>query len=391
MRICDLTHAYTDTSGGIRTTIDARRQYILEHTEHEHVLIAPGARDAVELGERTATIRVAGPLIPGAAPYRFFLRTDKLRAALRRARPDLIELHTFYTSPWAAYAYRKTRPVALTAFYHTDLPSAYVEPVAARLGAVVGRQAKGVTEAYVRRVFDRCDYGFAVSDALVGVLRGMGVQTPLAAIPLGVDLDLFHPTRRDPAVRRELGIADDALFVFYAGRLDSEKHVAVLADAVERVDAALRPHLVLAGQGPHRDALAARAASSSRLTVLPYLRDKQALARLMASADVYATAGPHETFGLSVVEAQACGLPVVGVAAGALLDRVPDGTGLLGPVGDAEAFARNVERVAAQRDALARAARTLVATRFSWHRTLDALFEIYAQLVARPLPTEPEA
>ena len=379
MRVCDLTHAYTDTSGGIRTTIDAKRRYILEHTDHEHVLIAPGAKDAVEHGDRTTTIRVAGPVIPGAAPYRFFLRADKVKAALRAVRPDLIELHTFYTSPWAAFSYRNERPVAVTAFYHTDLPSAYVQPVAAKLGAAFGARAKGWAEAYVRAVFERCDRGFAVSEALVAVLRRMGVPVPLDAIPLGVDLDTFHPSRRDPALRAALGVADGDLLLAYAGRMDSEKEVHVLADAVEHIDAAWRPRLVLAGQGPHRAALEARAERSPRLTVLPYIEDKPALARLLASADVYVTAGPHETFALSVVEAQASGLPVVGVEAGALVHRVPASVGRLGPVGDAAAFARNVERVAAQRDALAAAARAHVEARFSWSRTFQRLFQYYEE------------
>jgi alpha-1,6-mannosyltransferase len=384
MRVCDLTHAYTDTSGGIRTTIDAKRRYILEHTDHEHVLIAPGPEDTVERGDRTMTIRVAGPVIPGAAPYRLFLRVDKLKAALRATQPDLIELHTFYTSPWAAFSYRnecarEERPVAVTAFYHTDLPSAYVEPAAAKLGAAFGQQAKGWAEAYVRAVFDRCDRGFAVSAALVAVLGRMGVTVPLAAIPLGVDLDTFHPARRDPTLRAELGVADDDLLLVYAGRMDAEKEVHVLADAVERVDASLRPRLVLAGQGPHRAALEARAARSPRLTVLPYIEDKPALARLLASADVYVTAGPHETFALSVVEAQASGLPVVGVEAGALVHRVPPAVGRLGPVGDAAAFARNVEDVAARRTEIAAAARAHVEARFSWSKTFQCLFGEYEE------------
>ena len=386
MRVCDLTHAYTDTSGGIRTTIDAKRRYIVEHTEHEHVLIAPGAEDGIEYGERVTTIRVAGPVIPGAAPYRFFLRMDKVKAALRAARPDLIELHTFYTSPWAAFAYRDEcarfdQPVAVTAFYHTDLPSAYVEPVAAKLGPSVGAWAKARAEAYVRAVFNRCDRGFAVSDALVGVLRRMGITIPLDAIPLGVDLDTFHPVRRDPSLRAELGVAEDALLLAYAGRLDSEKEVHVLANAVEQIDGALRPHLVLAGQGPRREALEARAEASERLTVLPYIEDKATLARLLASADIYVTAGPHETFALSVVEAQAAGLPVVGVAAGALVHRVPTETGRLGPVGDATAFARNVEEVAARHDVLGAAARAHVEARFSWSRTFQRLFRDYDEML----------
>ena len=66
------------------------------------------------------------------------------------------------------------------------------------------------------------------------------------------------------------------------------------------------------------------------------------LARWLASADVYVSGMADETFGVSIVEAQASGLPVVGVAAGAMIDRVTNAVGRLGPVGDADAMARNI-------------------------------------------------
>ena len=66
------------------------------------------------------------------------------------------------------------------------------------------------------------------------------------------------------------------------------------------------------------------------------------LARWLASADIYVSGMADETFGVSIVEAQASGLPVVGVAAGAMIDRVTDAVGRLGPVGDADAMARNI-------------------------------------------------
>ncbi|MFX7926522.1 glycosyltransferase, partial [Acinetobacter baumannii] len=60
------------------------------------------------------------------------------------------------------------------------------------------------------------------------------------------------------------------------------------------------------------------------------------LARALASADIYVSAMADETFGISIVEAQASGLPVVGVASGAMIDRVPPGLGLLGAVDDVD-------------------------------------------------------
>src|SRR6478672_7290965 len=81
-----------------------------------------------------------------------------------------------------------------------------------------------------------------------------------------------------------------------------------------------------------------------------------------------------ETFGVSILEAQASRLPVVGVAAGAMIDRVTDATGRLGPVGDARAMAANILSVwTSDRNAMAGAARTH-ALQFSWDSSMDALF-----------------
>jgi len=91
-----------------------------------------------------------------------------------------------------------------------------------------------------------------------------------------------------------------------------------------------------------------------------------------------------ETFGISIVEAQASGLPVVGVAAGAMIDRVTDATGRLGPVGDAAAMARNILEIwNADRRAVSEQARAL-ALQFSWDRSMETLFDrVYPAAFAR--------
>jgi glycosyltransferase involved in cell wall biosynthesis len=92
-----------------------------------------------------------------------------------------------------------------------------------------------------------------------------------------------------------------------------------------------------------------------------------------------------ETFGVSVIEAQASGLPVVGVAAGAMLDRVDSQTGRLGPVDHAGAMAANILEVwRSDRTAMGAAARAHVeASRLSWERTFQALFgEVYPRAIA---------
>jgi alpha-1,6-mannosyltransferase len=115
-----------------------------------------------------------------------------------------------------------------------------------------------------------------------------------------------------------------------------------------------------------------------------YVRSRPELARWLASADVYVSGMADETFGISIIEAQASGLPVVGVAAGAMIDRVTDATGRLGPVGDADAMARNILEIwNADRRAISEEARSL-ALQFSWNRSMEALFgQVYPAAFAR--------
>jgi alpha-1,6-mannosyltransferase len=105
-----------------------------------------------------------------------------------------------------------------------------------------------------------------------------------------------------------------------------------------------------------------------------YVTNRPELARWLASADVYVSAMADETFGISILEAQASGLPVVGVAAGAMIDRVTPATGRLGAVGDSEAMAHNITAVlSSDRARLAEQARAN-ALQFSWESSMEALF-----------------
>ena len=98
------------------------------------------------------------------------------------------------------------------------------------------------------------------------------------------------------------------------------------------------------------------------------------LARWLASSDIYVSGMADETFGVSILEAQASGLPVVGVAAGAMIDRVTDAVGRLGPVRDASAMAANILDVwNSDRRAMADHARAH-ALQFSWDSSMEALF-----------------
>lgn len=380
MKICDIADAYHPTGGGIRTYLDEKARFVRASAEHEHALIIPADRDYHEQEGRTEVFGVRSPIIPGSAPYRVMLRHGRVMDILDRLHPEVIELANPYMQPRLARSLGANTGAVVAGFYHADFPEAYVEAtLRGRLGSRVAGAAKRAAERYAGFAHRRLDLTVVASQALRQKLLGWGVPH-VELVPLGVELDRFHPDRRDPAWRRELGVADDETLLVYAGRVDREKRVDVLVEMMRRLPAEAHCRLVVLGRGPRWNRVRDQASGDPRVRVLPFETDRTRLARCLASADIYVTAARFETFGLSVIEAQACGLPVVGQRAGAMVDRVPSGTGLLVDALDPEAMATAVRQVIQDgpRD-MGRRARSLVEADSSWDTTFRRVLDLYAR------------
>ena len=370
---CDLTQSWSDVGGGVRTYLLHKRNHILQSTPHSHLMIVPGDRDEYVEQERSVTVTVASPRVPGSPHYRLMLRNRAVRAALEHFRPDLIECQDAYNLPWSAISHRRRHPdTALVAAYMTDFPTVYVErPFSKVLTRPVGALAARICYAYCGLLYRRFDAVFALSEnGGAGKLSSLGIETDV--VPLGVELGEFGPGRRDDRLRAKLGLAPDQPLLVYAGRLDGEKKPDLVVEAFRRLPPSLGAKLALVGEGPLKSDIAAL--GDDRIVLPGYVRDRGELSRWLASADVYVSGMADETFGISIIEAQASGLPVVGVAAGAMIDRVSAEVGRLGPVGDSAAMAKNILSVwNGDRRAMADRARAH-ALEFSWDSSMEALF-----------------
>jgi len=381
---CDLTQSWSDVGGGVRTYLLHKRRHILESTPHRHVMIIPGARDEVLEEERAVTVTIASPRVPGSPHYRLMLRNRAVAAALSQFRPDLIECQDAYNLPWAAIGYRKRHPdTALVAAYMTDFPTVYIDrPLSKVLTKPVAGLLSRVCYAYCGLLYRRFDSVFALSEnGGAAKLRSLGIGS-VDVVPLGVELGEFGPSRRDPRLRQKLGLTEEQPLLVYVGRLDGEKKPGLVVEAFRRLQARLGAKLVLIGEGPLKDEIAAL--GDDRIVLPGYLSGRPELARWLASADIYVSGMADETFGVSILEAQASGLPVVGVEAGAMIDRVTDAVGRLGPVGDAAAMAANIVSVwNADRQTMSEQARAH-ALQFSWDSSMEALFgRVYPAALAK--------
>ncbi len=379
--MCDLTQSYSPKGGGgVSTYLAEKRKFILDHTPHSLLQIVPGPKDKVVEDGRHIWAEVAADPVRGSPNYRFILRTGVVRKLLKHYRPDVIESLCPWVLPWTAIHHRRAFPATtLVAGYSTDFPNAHVYRVArAKFGDTLGKAFRWLSYGYAEITYREFDWVYTLSQDVSDVLSTHNVPRT-CVLPLGVDIASFHPSRRDPGFRAELGLDGDGPLLVYAGRIDNEKRADRLIDMFRKLPAGLGAALVMIGDGKLRERLTAEAQGLS-IALPGFEADRDRLARALASADIYVSGMADETFGISIVEAQASGLPVIGVASGAMVDRVPAGLGHLVPVDDTQAMADQVAMLwrSGNLPAMGAAARAHVEEHFSWNRTFERLLgEIY--------------
>ena len=379
--VCDLTQSYSPTAGGgIGTYLREKRDYVLGQTPHHLLQIVPGVEDKITVDGRHIFAEVGADPVRGSPNYRFILRTRVVRDLLARYQPDIVESLCPWVLPWTAINHRRAFPrTALVAGYRTDFPNAHVYRVGKdKFGPGIARALRWLIYGYAEITYREFDWVYTLGEDAKAALAARKIRRT-DILPLGVDTDIFTPAARAPGYRATIGLAGEGPLLVYAGRIDNEKRADRLIDMFRRLPTQLDAAMVMIGDGKLRRPLAEEAAGLP-IAFPGFETGRRDLARALASSDLYVSAMADETFGISVLEAQACGLPVIGVASGAMPDRVPEALGLLGPVDDTQAMADNVAALwqSGRADRIGAAARAHVVSRYSWAHTFETLFgDIY--------------
>lgn len=365
VHIADITMFYAPASGGVRTYLDAKHRRLSIKPGIRHSLLIPGAY----LSERDGVYTVPAPALPFGKGYRFPLRLAPWRNVLQDLQPDLIEVGDPYLTAWAALDARRQLDVPVIGFYHSDLPLL----VSNRMGNWLTTNV----EAYVSKLYGNFDRVLAPSQVMADKLTGLGVRNVFVQ-PLGVDLQTFNPSARDPGLRAELGIAEDTRLLIFAGRGSKEKNLPVLLNCMKRLGP--RYHLLLVGSSMP-------ALVPDNVSVIDEFCPAPQVARLMASADALLHAGDQETFGLVILEAMASGIPVVAVAAGAFSEIVSEHCGLLCAPNNPLAMANAVRELFSQGSVtLGQQARQHVERHYAWEVVVNSLLGHYHAVLGSPMP-----
>jgi phosphatidylinositol alpha 1,6-mannosyltransferase len=365
VRIAYVTESFAPDINGVAHTA-ARVAEHLANRGHDPLVIAPEPAGGAacpddQLGYRVVRVRsLPVPMYPG---FRVGLPGPGVRDAVAAHQADLVHLAGPFVM--GAAAGRLRRPTV--AVYATDM-AAYARTYHA------GRIGQELCWRHLRRIHNAADRTLAPSSAAAADLAEHGIER-VWLWGRGVDTDRFDPAKRSARLRRQLSPGGEVI-AGYVGRLAAEKRLDLLAG----VAALPGVRLVIVGGGPA--AAAARRALPQAVFLGP--QDGEDLAVSYASLDVFVHSGPHETFGNTLQEAAASGLPVVAPAAGGPLDLVVDGhTGFLVAPGDAAALTEGVSRLAADpvlRAAQGRAARQVMLGR-TWTARCDELIGHYQQVL----------
>lgn len=186
--------------------------------------------------------------------------------------------------------------------YHTDFPQ-YIRIL------TEDSFLESVAWGYMHWFYGQLDTVFVNSEEYKQswIKRGFD-PAKLKILPRGLDSQLFHPNRRDPAFFEKFGASNGEVRLLYVGRVSREKDLDLLADAYRRLrKEGLPVQLFVVGHGPYAEALAK---SLPEAFFTGYLKGTE-LATAYASADIFVFPSTTDTFGNVILEAQASGLPVV--------------------------------------------------------------------------------
>lgn len=240
-----------------------------------------------------------------------------------------------------------------------------------RLDRLVGqvlptRWAHAVADAANRRTAATYDVVVCTTTFAREEFDRIGV-TNLVTVPLGVDLDQFHPRHRSTAMRARWAGPGQTLLV-HCGRLSMEKHPHQSIDAVAALrDSGVDARLVVVGDGPLRARLQ-RQARGLPVDFTGFVGCRDTVATILASADVALAPGPHETFGLAALEALACGTPAVVSRTSALTEILTQDSGAVAD-NDPRAIAHAVASVISRPEGHRRRSARRRAEEFTWPRS----------------------
>lgn len=389
LRIAMFSDNFYPELGGIQDSILANARE-LGTRGHQIRIYAPAAvaRDYArvevdvgepDLGPGVSVHRWASVPVPSSSQQsRLIVPGGRRWREVAKFQPDLAHIHTFLGAGIEGRRTAQRLGVPLVGTNHWSVGAFDVYAPFARTAF------QRMSSALVTRFYNHCDWVTAPSQFSIERMRSDGLSQPTSVISNPINTNLFRPVseseKREIKVRLNFGSPT----IVYAGRLGREKQVEVLLKAVACAQQKFTDlRFLIAGHGSFQASLrrlAYKLGIGESVLFLGTLKH-QALAEILAVADVFAIASTSETQSMVMLQAMACSLPVVGARSGGLIEHIPSDTGFQAEPGSVTDFRDKLVAVLSDdslRQAMGNHARNF-AQSFSESRIADAWENLYTQ------------
>ena len=387
--IVDFNNFWSPSGGGVRRYHLQKMAFYekLSSESEEQVLsvfVMPDSKTFTEKKSDSLIIEhVEAFRFPGKWEYRFLWKPSQIEPVLAKYKQQVIEVGSPYLLPtMVRRAAKKIVPEAvLLSFWHADFPITYVQrPVTNKFGKALGNLSKNVAFWYARQEFKHFD-GIQVS--CNEVLRRLDRhKLPTSHwIPLGCDIQMFSPSKRDESLVQKLKDGNpDRLTIFFPHRFCEEKGIELLLGAYPILCEKLgcEPALVFAGTGPYLPQVQEAVEKYPHIQYAGFISSIDEMARHYASVDLGLALSGWETFGLSILESMACGNAQIGASTGAAAEHIREsGAGVVLKERTPQALADAIVELYHSDMAAMKQKARVYAEKFSWADCFKRQLELY--------------
>jgi glycosyltransferase involved in cell wall biosynthesis len=328
------------------------------------------------------------PSLPATWVYpneRFYIPLGFSYAHIKEFAPDIIHTHLPLTVGWEAIFLAKFLKIPIIGTHHTFYDH-YLKHVKMDFG-----WGKKLTWKYTISYYNRCDLVLSPSKSLADAMTEQGLKKPIEVLKNFIDTEVFCPAneQKKQSLKAKFGLKDKS--IIYMGRLSYEKSVDQVFKAfslVTKNNPSIR--LMVVGDGPEKEKLiklSHKLGISEKVIFTGFLRDEELTEALQAN-DIFISASLTESFSLTIVEAMACGLPVIAAKEKGPTEIIEDGVnGFLIPPGDPKMLAQKISELLASPKKLAEfgAASRQLAMSYSKESIIDKLEAFYKKLINKTL------
>ncbi len=330
MKIAMFTDAYFPTINGVSYTVSLLKDMLQRKGNSVRVLFPKG-----NYKPKDGEMEVRSVKFPFYNGYRTALPFQIMKK-LGNEDIDIVHIHTSLMVGGIGILYSKRRHIPRVATYHTPLED-YLGYMRLTYPLVP------LHKLWEKKILNGCCTITAPSNVAKEELRRKGVRKPIEVIGNGVDLEFFRPV--EPTFRENF---DADCIIGYCGRHGHEKHLEDLIRIADMLDG----KILIAGDGPAHSRYQKMAKGKDNVKFLGFL-PRELLPNFYSSLDVFGLPSTVETQGIVALEANACGVPVVGANARALRETIRDGeSGYLYEPGNASDLYSKIQKALDEKDEL---------------------------------------